>query len=290
LQVQNSSFQKISISISLLFLLLSLTQCKADSVWGMSQSAFLERLARQENDFLADLEIKDGNLIGPKRSEMKKYDELKNNLENINRLFEQIDETYSGSIQKIMTDEKDKIEQQLRDMDQAKRYLAYQLSEEINRLEAEKTRINPERVKEARETIRFYQKKQRDLKQKHTEQKESEKKSQHYDWLKKAKEVYNEQLVQSSFKPNPIFFILALVTAGLSLVCLYFRITIGSAIGIGCTILFGFLYIKKIQVGAEQSLKNEELNKLADEFKNRFDQENVEIPFPYTNVVLKERS
>jgi len=62
LQVQNSSFQKISISLSLLFLLLSLTQCKADSVWGISQPTFLERLARQENDFLTDLEIEDGNL------------------------------------------------------------------------------------------------------------------------------------------------------------------------------------------------------------------------------------
>jgi hypothetical protein len=62
LQVQNSSYQKISISISLLFLLLSWTQCKADTVWGISQSTFMERLARQENDFLADLEIQDGRL------------------------------------------------------------------------------------------------------------------------------------------------------------------------------------------------------------------------------------
>ena len=62
MQVQNSSFQRISISISLLFLLLSLTQCKADTVWGISQSTFLERLARQENAFLSDLQIEDGNL------------------------------------------------------------------------------------------------------------------------------------------------------------------------------------------------------------------------------------
>jgi hypothetical protein len=45
-----------------LFLLLSLTQCKADTVWGISRSTFLERLARQENAFLADLQIEDGNL------------------------------------------------------------------------------------------------------------------------------------------------------------------------------------------------------------------------------------
>jgi len=62
LQVQNSSFQRISTSISLLFLLLSLTQCKADTVWGISQSTFLERLTGQGNGFLADLEIEDGNL------------------------------------------------------------------------------------------------------------------------------------------------------------------------------------------------------------------------------------
>lgn len=62
MQVQNSSFQRISTSISLLFLLLSLTQCKADTVWGISRPTFLERLARQENAFLADLQIEDGNL------------------------------------------------------------------------------------------------------------------------------------------------------------------------------------------------------------------------------------
>jgi len=62
LQVQNSLFQRISTSVSLLFLLLSLTQCKADTAWGISRSTFLERLARQENAFLADLHIEDGNL------------------------------------------------------------------------------------------------------------------------------------------------------------------------------------------------------------------------------------
>ena len=62
MQVQNSSFQRISTSISLLFFLLSLTQCKADTVWGISRPTFLERLARQENAFLADLQIEDGNL------------------------------------------------------------------------------------------------------------------------------------------------------------------------------------------------------------------------------------
>ncbi|MBN2031393.1 AAA family ATPase [bacterium] len=244
----------------------------------LSSQDLIDQIESRISPTIQETEIKDGNLIGAKRGEIKRYDELKNGLENVDRLFGQIDQAYSGSVIKMLGDEKIELEEKLKQMNRAKRYLAYRTAEGIKHLEKEKACINPEKLKEVGEAVGFYQKKQREMDQKRREQKESEKEAQHFDWLKKAKEVYHEQLVQSSFKPRPLFLILGLVMAGLSLAGLYFKIILGSAIAIVCAVFFGFLYLKKIQTRAGQILKNEELRKLSEEFRNRFGQELTGIP------------
>jgi soluble lytic murein transglycosylase-like protein len=62
LQVHDSSFQKISILITLVFLLLSLTQCAADTVWGVSGPQFRQRLIEGEWGFLQELRIEERHL------------------------------------------------------------------------------------------------------------------------------------------------------------------------------------------------------------------------------------
>lgn len=244
----------------------------------LSSQEIMEKMESRISKTIQETEIRDGNLLGPKRPEVKKRDDLKNDLENADRLFEQIDEAYSGSTRKILVDQKTALEQQSKKLDEAKRFLAHQLNEDIKNLKTEKARIDPGRLKAAGETVVLYTKKQREIDQKQKDLKESEKEALHFDWLKKAKEVYNEQLAQSSFKPSPLFLILGLVMVGLSLMGLYFKMILGSAIAILCAVLFGFLYLKKIQSGAKQVLKNEELQKLAKEFRNRFGEELTGMP------------
>jgi soluble lytic murein transglycosylase-like protein len=62
LQVHDSSFRKISILVSLVFLLLSLNRCTADTVWGVPGPEFRQRLIEGEWDFLEQLEIGERNL------------------------------------------------------------------------------------------------------------------------------------------------------------------------------------------------------------------------------------
>ncbi len=244
----------------------------------LSSQEIMEKIESRISKTIQETEIRDGNLFGPKRPEVKKRDDLKNDLENADRLFEQIDEAYSGSRRKMLIDQKTALEQQSKKLDEAKRFLAHQLNEEIKGLQTKKARIDPGRLKAAGEAVVLYTKKGREIDQKQKDLKESEKEALHFDWLKKAKEVYSEQFVQSSFKPSPLFLILGLVMAGLSLAGLYFKMILGSAIAIVCAVLFGFLYLKKMQSDAKQVLKNEELQKLAKEFRNRFGEELTGMP------------
>ena len=62
MQVHDSSFRKISILASLVFLLLSLNQCTADTVWGIPRVDFQKRLVEGERDFLRELRIERRNL------------------------------------------------------------------------------------------------------------------------------------------------------------------------------------------------------------------------------------
>ena len=62
MQVHDSSFQKISILVSLVFLLLSLNQCTADTVWGIPRPDFQKRLVEGEKKFLEELRIEKRSL------------------------------------------------------------------------------------------------------------------------------------------------------------------------------------------------------------------------------------
>jgi len=67
LQAQSSSFLKINPFVLIIFLSLTLTQCKAESIWGVPLAAFRSRLQAQETEFLRDLEtenIADANKLG----------------------------------------------------------------------------------------------------------------------------------------------------------------------------------------------------------------------------------
>jgi len=62
LQAHDSSFQKISIFVSLVFLLFSLPRCTADTVWGVPRPQFQQRLIEGEWEFLSELGIEERNL------------------------------------------------------------------------------------------------------------------------------------------------------------------------------------------------------------------------------------
>ena len=62
MQAHESSFQKISIFVSLVFLLFSLTRCTADTVWGVPRPQFQQRLIEGEWEFLSELGIEERNL------------------------------------------------------------------------------------------------------------------------------------------------------------------------------------------------------------------------------------
>jgi soluble lytic murein transglycosylase-like protein len=62
LQVHDSTFQKISILVSLVFLFVSLNQCTADTVWGIPRADFREQLLEGEREFLEQLPIEERKL------------------------------------------------------------------------------------------------------------------------------------------------------------------------------------------------------------------------------------
>jgi soluble lytic murein transglycosylase-like protein len=62
LQAHESSFPKTSILATLVFLLISLNQCTADTVWGVPGSDFRKRLVEGEREFLTGLRIDSRNL------------------------------------------------------------------------------------------------------------------------------------------------------------------------------------------------------------------------------------
>ena len=244
----------------------------------LSSQEILDAIENRISKTVQASKLENNIIIGPKRGEISSREEFEQRLRIINQLFEQIDKGYSGGKRKTLSDVKEKLEGQIDLLEKAKRYLAFQINQKIKLLEQEKSRIDENKLQEARENIRLYRSNVDNYKRKVEEQTAAEEKSRHYEWLKSARELYKNRLILLAKKPHPIFLILSLVMLVSAGVLAFLQITAGAIAALGAVLLFGFLYLRKIQSFAKQAIEDEELKKLASEFSSRFDIELTGLP------------
>ncbi len=244
----------------------------------LSSQGILDTIENKISKTIQVARIENSVIVGPKRGEISSREELLRSLHTINKLFEQIDKGYSGGKRKTLADEKEKFEERLDLLEKAKQYLAFQLDQKIKSLEQEKYRIDENKFQQAKENIRLYRSNVDNYQQKAEEQKSAENKSLHYEWLKSARELYKNQLIQTAKTPKPIFLILSIVMLILTGVLAFLQITVGAIAALAALVLFGFLYIRKLVTFATQAIENEELKKLAKEFRFRFEGELTGLP------------
>ena len=239
----------------------------------LSSQEILDTIDKRIPKTIQETEIKNRILVGSKRGEIKLREDLGEKLNEINQLFVQIDKMYSRGTMKILMDEKRGLEEQSRRIDQAKRFLAFQLSREIEDLEKQRHRISDEQLQETRETVRLYKQKIEDYKQKKQEQKDAEQRSQHHEWLASASDVYETIMSREVGKPRLVFFILSFILVLAAGVFTLFEMPIGVAASLAGVILFGLLYFKNLRSASRHVSEDEELNKLEAEFQIRFGEE-----------------
>ena len=218
-------------------------------------------------------------IVGPKTHILiKSRDQLLEQRNKIDKLFEQINKVYSGAIRKSLESKKEEFEKKLFLLEKAKQYLAFQLHKEIEALEKENNRIDDKKLKETRNSVALYIDKLENYNKKMKEQKEAEEKGQNFEWLKSCKELYLTLSGKELQKSTPIFVVIYLIFTLLTLVFILLKASLAAVIALVGAILFGFIDRLKLQKQLDVKFENTEWEKLRAEFRNRFGEELTGLP------------
>ncbi len=217
------------------------------------------------------------------KGEGKKYHDIKNKLEKIDNLFEEIESGYTQGILKTYQLKKETLLDKLARLKQAKKHLAYLISEEIKKLNSELSDIPDSELNSIEKEIFLYRSKKNTLSKTEKDYKDASLKSKDFKWLESALSHYRELLSKNVKRPGKILPVLcglftasgiAAFAAALfmyrntteSLMLLLLGIIGFSFLGLITSALF---YFKKLYNFLRQAGQNEELNRIRVEFKKR---------------------
>ncbi len=228
-------------------------------------------------------EIDNNQIIISQRGEGKQYNNIKNELDSIEKLFEEIEAEYTQGILKTYRLQEKNLQNKLDQLNRAKKHLAYLISERIKKLKSKLDEIPDEELDKIGNEISIFRSKQGSYHQLKKDHKAAFEESKDFKWLESALLQYKDLLSKFIRRPGKflpslcgLFTAAGIITAAV-LFFFYQRISaslIPLYLGTICFCFLGLLisalfYIKKANNFSKQAGQNEELNKIKEEFQNR---------------------
>ena len=227
----------------------------------------------------------------PQRGEGKQYNDSKDELESIDKQFEDIESEYTQGVLKTYRMEEKSLQDRLANLDKAKRHRAYLISEKIRELNAELNNVPEEELSNLENELSSFKSKREFYGQSEEKNKSALKKSKDFQWLESALFHYKDLSLKTIKKPGKsLLFVSGILTAAgiaAAVALIFFHQKISAAVwsiylGIICFCFLGSLvsflvYIKKFHNFSKQAGQNEELNKIKEEFKIRIGKELTDI-------------
>lgn len=244
----------------------------------LSDREILDHIQKRISKTIRESKIQNGLLTGPKRGEMSARQDLEKESKRIAGLLERINKAYSGGERKTLEERRLKLEECRGQMLQAKRFLAYKTAQEVKHLEAEKIRTSTEQILAVRSQLSHYRKMVAEYRQKQQEQKKAAEQSRHYEWLKSAREVYQNNLGAEVAQP-PLFFLVAAIILLLNAAVLSFlSMPVYAAAAIALGALVGFLYFRQSRKLLRHATEKQEIENLKATFQECFGSPLTSLP------------
>lgn len=228
-------------------------------------------------------EINNSQIIISNAGEGKKYNDAREELNNIERQFDEIENEYAHGLIKTCKMEEKAMQDRLARLDRAKRHLAYLISERIKKLNEKLNDVPQDELAKTESELSIFRSKQDTYSQLEEEYKTALERSKDYSWLESALSHYKDLISKTVKTPGKFLlylcgvFIAAGITATVLILSFYQKIPaslLPVCAGIICfcflAVLVSFLlYIKKLGDFSKEAGQNEELNKIKHEFKKR---------------------
>ena len=235
--------------------------------------------------------ISDSQIIISHMGEGKQYNDIRYELDSIEKRFEEIESDYTQGILKTYRIKEKILKDKLEQLDKAKRRQAYLILERIKKLDAELNNITEDELSRAETDLSRYRDKKESYNYLEEKRKIAVKESKDFKWLESALPHYKDLSLKIIKKPaKSLLFICGIlaaagIAAAVSLIFSHTKISAAALTAYLVIICFCFLsslvsslvYIKKFNSFSKQAGQNEELNKINEEFKIRTSRQLTDI-------------
>jgi hypothetical protein len=236
----------------------------------LSDQRTLDLIQKKILPTIQNAQLIEGEITGASQGNLKKRNELKNQIKNTNVLFEKINELYSDTDCLGLLEEKAKIEQEIKDKEKAKRSLAGSISKEINAIQEECEKTPDEVIKSIAAKVRRFLDLGVTINTKKEECERRSKNSENYPWLKTAVQIYQIDSTQKIAQPHSALAIVGGIAFLGSIASTFFRNPVLAVVFIMLGVTLLSIYIALLLKRQRNITKNLEVEKIEKEYKQFF--------------------
>ncbi len=227
------------------------------------------------------------NIIISRAGAGRDYRQLREELNRIDNLFEEIESKYSVGIIESYRAEKDRLEDVLQNLHKAKQHEAYTISEKIENLNKKLQQNDEELLNELSGDVSIYESKEEEYRSKAEQAEKLREEARNFDWLKKASLVYERLAPVSVKRPHIAVAVLSGMLLIAAILFSILGITLGTvpkeviAAGTIVSVIvsagLGAFYIIRLLRSSKNTGLGNELDKIKKEFKTRTGKELTDI-------------
>lgn len=248
----------------------------------LSREAVLDEISDGISATVRNAKIEEGIIQGRNQGEIKSYGELRNKLDLIDGLLEDIDEQFSDAHRIYLEREIGRIKQEIETQRRAKGYEAFRLSRSIEEHEQQRDHYPRSELENIKVLIADHVGIQSRIQSKQIEIEELKPVRKNYHWLKGAIEEYRAREAALKISRSPIWLVFTLLAAaaaivfsglGIAGIILKEAVFIGGLAGAGFAALGVILYARQQRNLLEVATDREEISGITQTFKDRFDRD-----------------
>ena len=235
-------------------------------------------------------QISNNQIIITNQGEGRRYNEVKDKLERLKKLFAEIENKYVQGIVRTYKQEKESLKNKLDLLEKAKKHLAWQISEKLKTLQNKLNESPDNEILNVEQNISLFNSLLQSYNEKKKKLEQINNNCKDYSWLEKAFHIYKELIVVGPInKQKSLSFInvviMELIFALLGFILIFlgfyssfkFLFVIGILFIIALIIYSIFIFKKQLNLNLSQIAQFKEIDNIKEEFKKKFEVELTDL-------------
>jgi len=225
-----------------------------------------------------EAKIEAGEILGANSGDLSKRNEARDGFDNIIRLLERVNlELADGDVvalDKGIVQAKEGLDK----LEAARKFAAYQLAQAKHKVESEIRRMEDANFTDLEKNFEDYSRQKMNLAAKQLERKDAEQRGQHYPWLQKAVDEYQNRIGKISAIARPIYLIAALTLMLSSSVFMALGLKLPAIVAILLAAGAGFLYFQQARRYQRNQAETREIERIRETYVENFNEPCKDMP------------